>query len=155
MRMYEVEIFNGIPNNDNKPYENGFYYKSRFIVKESDLKRLEEIGGGFNRLKYIGDLFIVEPEGINVKINAKVEGLEKANILAKELKNTLDSMELKFKIKDTIEELTMENDIEQYTSELKSFDCTPTNIVIENIIINKDTDIKSLAESIKNIGTKG
>ena len=89
MRMYEVIVFNSIY--ENKDSEDVNCYRRNYIAKESDLESLKEKGGGFVRLKYIGDLYTPEDESLSVIIKAEVEGLEEANALAKELQDTIDS----------------------------------------------------------------
>jgi len=98
MRMYEVEIFNGIHNDK---YISGVdFYQSKYIVKESDLESLKEKGGGFSRLRYIGDLFVPESKNddIIVNVSCNLTGKEDIEKTIEELQNKLNSLKVNLTI---------------------------------------------------------
>lgn len=96
MRMYEVEIFNGIYND--KHISGIDFYQSKYIVKESDLESLKEKGGGFSRLRYIGDLYVPENDGITINVSCNLVGKEDVEKVIEELQNKLNSLKINFTI---------------------------------------------------------
>jgi len=98
MKMYEVEVFNGITESED--LNKVSFYQNRFIVKESDLESLKETGGGFARLRYIGDLYMPESksDSIIVNVTCNLVGKEDVENTIKELQNKLKRLGVNFTI---------------------------------------------------------
>ena len=94
--------------------------KHEFLCKESDIDFLKQYGEGFRKIELVGELF---------------------------KSPTTKTGELLVNIQLDTEEI--ENQIKEYTAQLKECECCPINLNIENITINKDIDINKLAEEIK------
>lgn len=96
MKIFRVEFFSKINKLINKENSGMNYYE--LIARESDLENLKEYGGGIKNINYIGNLFEFESKPLGITIKTEVVGLEEASELTKELRNILDSMEVKFRV---------------------------------------------------------
>jgi hypothetical protein len=72
--------------------------KEGFVAKESDLEYLRGFGGGFRRLKFIGELFNNNTNGIIVNVSCNLVGKEDVEKVIEELQNKLNNLRVNISI---------------------------------------------------------
>jgi len=97
MNIYEIEFMrytNGMRNSVWNEESNKYLSvnKEGFVAKESDLEYLRGFGGGFRRLKFIGELFTNNTNNIVVNVSCNLVGKEDVEKVIEELQDKISRL---------------------------------------------------------------